>query len=94
MDDEGVKVRVVDFRADFGADATPALEPVGAWRAVRHAAPLVEVMHAGRARRVAVGSRAAAQALRMAALPLSGASSPSTAWWTLWKINCEEKGNC
>lgn len=85
VDDEGVEVWVVDFGADFGTDAAPAFEAVGARRAVRHTAALVEIVHAGRARHVAVGSRAAAQALRVAALPLCGASSPSTTWRTLWR---------
>ena len=84
VDDEAVEVGEVDFRAELSTDASPALELVGAGRAVGHAAALVVVMCARRTRRVTAGDRAAAQALRVAALTVRGASSPYTLLWALW----------
>lgn len=74
----------MDLGAELGADAAPALELVGVGRAVGHAASLVVVMHACRARRVAVGDDAAAQALGVAALAVRCASSPQTLLRALW----------
>ena len=68
VDDEAVEVGQVHPGAELGRDAAPALELVGAGRALGHAAALVVVVQAGRARRVAVRLRAAAQALAVAAL--------------------------
>lgn len=68
VDDEAVEVGQVDFGAELFADTPPALEPVGIARAVGNAAPLVVVVCARRARRVALGGRAAAQTLSVAAL--------------------------
>lgn len=89
MNDEAVLVRHVDFGAELGADAAPALELVGVRRTVCDAAALVEVVHAGRARRVAVGGRTASQALGVAALAVRSASPPQAIhralWWTQGK---------
>lgn len=86
VDDEAVLVRQVDLGAELGADAAPALELVGGRRAVGDAAALMEVVHAGRTHRVAVGGGAAAQALGVAALAVGGARPPQALlralWWT------------
>lgn len=78
VDDEAVEVGKVDLGADLFADASPALKLVGVARAVGHAAPLVVVVRARRARRVALGGRAAAQTLRVAALSIRSARLPRT----------------
>lgn len=78
-----MRVRKVHLGAEVHADAAPALEPVGAGRALGHAAPVVVVVHAGGAGSVAASARAAAQALGVAALAVRRASSPSTLVWTL-----------
>lgn len=92
MDDEGVKEREVDFGAEIFADAPPAFEPVCAWRAVGHAAPFVVVVHARGTCSVTARYRAAAQTLRVAALTLCCASSPSTLLWALWWKDTEKWG--
>lgn len=68
VDDEALGVGEVHAGAQFQRDAAPALEAVGARRAVRHAAALVKVVHTRGARHVAVRSCAAAQTLGVAAL--------------------------
>lgn len=78
VDDEAVVVGEVDFGAQLFTDAAPALELVGAWRAVGHAAPLVVVMRACSAGGVTLRDRAAAQTLRVAALAGCRAGSPCT----------------
>lgn len=78
-----MRIREVHFGAELHADAAPALKLVGAWWAGGHAAPLVVVMHAGGAGRIAAGERAAAQALGVAALAVQRARSPSTPLWAL-----------
>ena len=83
VDDEAVKVGEVDFGAELGTDAAPALKLVGARRAVGHAASLVVVMHTGRACCVTARDRAAAQTLRVAALAVRCARSPHTLVWAL-----------
>lgn len=84
VDDEGVKVWEVELGAKLGTDATPALEPIRAWRAVSNAASLVVVMHTRGTCHVASRNRAAAQTLRVAALALCCASLSSTLFWALW----------
>lgn len=78
------------FGAELHADAAPALKLVGAWWALGHAAPLMVVMHAGGAGRIAGRERAAAQALGVAALAIQRASSPSTLLWALWRTQKTE----
>lgn len=70
VDDKLSVVEQVHLRAQIHGDAAPALELVSARRAVLHAAALVVVVEAGRARHVVVGLSAAAQALAVAALAL------------------------
>lgn len=70
VDDKLSVVEQVHLRAQIHGDAAPALELVGARRAVLHAAALVVVVEAGGARHVVVGLGAAAQALAVAALAL------------------------
>ena len=62
--------------AELGRDAAPALEAVGAGGAVGDAAAPVVVVHARRAGRGVRCRRAAAQALRVAALPSRRARPP------------------
>ena len=76
VDDEAVEVGQVHPGAELGRDAAPALEAVGAGGAVGDAAPLVVVVHAGGAGRGVGRRRAAAQALRVAALPRRRARPP------------------
>lgn len=90
MDDETVQIREVDFGAELGADAAPALELIGSGRAVGHAASLVVVMHACGARRVTPRGGAAAQALGVAAFAVCSARSPYALLWALW---WEKRGN-
>lgn len=70
VDDKLSVAEQVHLRAQVHGDATPALELVGARRAVLHTAALVVVVEAGRARHVVVGLSAATQALAVATLAL------------------------
>lgn len=70
MNDKLRVVEQVHLGAQIHGDTAPALELVGARRAVLHAAALVVVVEAGGARHVVVGLSAAAQALAVAALAL------------------------
>lgn len=84
VDDEAVEVWEVDLGAKLGTDAAPALELVGAGRAVGHAAALVVVMHTCSTGCVTAWDCAAAKTLRVAALAVSCARSPCTFLWTFW----------
>lgn len=84
MDDEAIRVAALgvgDVGAEISVHTAPALEPVGAGRAGRHAHAFVVVVSAGHAGSVVVGRVAAAQALRVAALVVLGAGPlPARTW--------------
>lgn len=77
MDNKVVVAGQVHLGAQVQGDAAPALELVGARRAVGHAAALVVGVQAGRAGHVVAGLRAAAQALAVATLSAVGAGQPA-----------------
>lgn len=84
VNDETVEIGEVDFGAELGTDAAPALKLVGAGWAVGHAASLVVVMHTCRTCCVTTRDCAAAQALGVATLAVCCAHSPHTLLWALW----------
>lgn len=83
VDYEAVELREVDFGAKLSTDAAPALEFVGARRAVGHAAPFMVVMQTCSTCCVTARDCAAAQTLRVAALTISCANSPCTLLWAV-----------